>query len=678
MLSLPSFDQITLLRPLWLWGILPVIASVWMLARRVSGSVAWRRVIEAPLLQALSNSQMKPSVHWPVWLAALIGVLAVIALAGPAWDKQTAPVVHNQRATVLVLDLSRSMLSTDVKPNRLTRARFKISDLVDALADREVALVGFARDAFVVSPLTDDGANIKNLLSALKPNIMPRQGSAPGAGIDKARELIEQAGQLAGDIILITDDASGDALASARRARAEGFRISVLAVGSEDGAPIPTGGHGFLKDRSGSIVIPRLEPGSLRRLAKAGGGSFVRLCADQQDIAALTRPMADEVALGAGEKTQIEQWRERGPWLVLALLPLVSALFRRGWLFALVWLLPLPRAQALDWDGLWARPDQRVHQALRRDRSEQVAGLSGEIKRKPELAGSLAYRLGDYPAAAKAFARDPSAQGHYNRGNALAHAGKIDAAIAAYQEALKLDSKMVDARHNLDALQKMRKQAQQKDQQSKNGDRDQNKNKNNKKNTGGEDQPGNKGKDEHPNQHKQPNENKSANKNQSKSEQDKQQQDQAGDRQDQPQADPGKAGQPTGKPKNRGRDPSPADRKSGQDKSAPQPEHGADQQHPDASTAQQDMQGAPPKEPENQQPARADTVPPKPQQRGQRGNKNQPLPVDAEQALDAETRRRIEQRLRRLPDDPGRLLRNKFYRAYQRRHGTPPRQGDGW
>jgi Ca-activated chloride channel family protein len=167
-------------------------------------------------------------------------------------------------------------------------------------------------------------------------------------------------------------------------------------------------------------------------------------------------------------KTDI--WRSEGPWLVLVLLPLAALAFRRGWLLSLPLLVvtvlssaPQP-AMAASWDDLWQRRDQQADAALRAGDLQRAQALA----RQPQRLGTAAYRAGDYDKALQAFARSEGPQGDYNRANALAQLGRYQDAIAAYDKALKADPGLDDAVYNKAQVEKLLQQQKQKQQQSKN------------------------------------------------------------------------------------------------------------------------------------------------------------------------------------------------------------------
>ncbi len=183
------------IRPLWLLS-LPlavILPLLWRHLRRPSGD--WGRVCDTHLLRWLSvgSASAKPSRSGP-WLAGLVWLIAAIALAGPSWQKLPDTSFTSKDARVLVLDLSLSMLAEDLKPNRLTQAHFRLSDMLDEAMEGQTGLVAYAGDAFVVSPLTSDTNTIRNMLPALRPDVMPVSGSRPDRALELAAELLERSG----------------------------------------------------------------------------------------------------------------------------------------------------------------------------------------------------------------------------------------------------------------------------------------------------------------------------------------------------------------------------------------------------------------------------------------------------------------------------------------------------
>jgi Ca-activated chloride channel family protein len=453
------------IRPLWL-ALIPlavILPLLWRHLRRPSGD--WSKICDAHLLRWLSvgDAAAKPSRFGP-WLAGLVWLIAAVALAGPSWQKMPDSSFTSRDARVLVLDLSLSMLAEDLKPNRLTQAHFRLSDMLeDDTLEGQTGLVSYAGDAFVVSPLTSDTNTIKNMLPALRPDVIPVSGSRPDRALELAAELLKRSGMPRGEILLIADSGSKAAANFARSLAKQGIYTSVLAVGTVQGAPIPSG-DGFVSDNKGNIVVARLERDALQAIANAGGGRYSELTAGSTT----TSPWA---AVDGGEFARKddslgERWKDTGPWMLLLLLPFVAFSFRRGLLFVMP-LLMLPGllvstdAKAGLWDDLWASKDQQAQTALAQDQAAEAALLAKD----PAIAGEALYRSDDFPGAAQSWSQLDQADSHYNRGNSLAQAEDFEAAIAAYDAALAEQPEMEDAIFNRKLVEQMKQEQEQQQQE---------------------------------------------------------------------------------------------------------------------------------------------------------------------------------------------------------------------
>jgi len=443
-----AFDfPLHFLRPWWWLALAPLPAVLWMLARS-GGRAVLARLADAALLPHLiqGGGARKRSA---LVLVALAWLAAVAALSGPAWQKTAAPLYVNGAARVIALSLSDHMLAEDLKPDRMTRARFAVRDLLNAAGDARTALVAYAGAAFTVAPLTDDKHTVMNLLRVLQPDVMPVPGNDAASGIRRSVELLGQSHVEGGEIVLVTDTADEVAVAAARDAHAQGVRVDVLGIGTPQGAPVPRQGGGFANGAHGPLMARR-DDAALRAVANAGGGQYVALQADGGGVTALAVPQTETGHASHGEHAQL--WRDGGVWLLPALLIFAALAFRRGWLMLLaVFLLPIgvPPAHAADLQSLFANRDQRALQALQKGDAAQARKLATT----PAVKGAADYRAGDFAEAAKAFAQGDDARSHYNLGNALAKEGKYEKAIAAYKETLQRDPEFADARANLDAVE---------------------------------------------------------------------------------------------------------------------------------------------------------------------------------------------------------------------------------
>jgi Ca-activated chloride channel family protein len=463
------------LRPFWLLAIIPLIALVVVLKRMSRHSGGWQSVLPTHLYQHLVAQNGLKSAKPPFYILTTVWLLASVALAGPTWLRLPQPVYQLNSGKVVVLDMSLSMRATDVSPNRLTRAKYKAIDLVKAIAEGETGLVAYAGDAFTISPLSSDAQNLTTLIPSLSPEIMPVEGSEPFLGLESAINLLHNAGYQQGEIFWITDGIENSQVAEVSKLLENSpYRLSVLGVGTADGAPIQLLNGDFLKDSSGAVVVPRLRASNLKILARKGKGRYIAMRTDDSDIDYLKNQSvisSDEEKEGEANENFGDKWQEMGPYLLLLLVPLAAYGFRRGLLgiFALFLLLPAytPTASANWWDDMWQTKNQQGQQAFQAENYNAAA----EHFEDPMWRGAAAYKAQDYDAALAAFQQAKGAQARYNEGNTLAQLGKLDEAIEAYDKALEIAPAHEDAKANKALLEQQKEQQDQ--QQQDNSDQQQ-------------------------------------------------------------------------------------------------------------------------------------------------------------------------------------------------------------
>ena len=465
-------ENIHFLRPTWLLALLPLAFLLWRLFNIKRNSRSWQAVVDPVLLAHLLSGNQSVRSNSHLYLIAVIGILSIVALAGPVWNKLEQPIFKQQSALVIVLDLSRSMDSSDIKPSRLIRARHKIADILTQRKEGQTALVVYAADAFSVVPLTDDGKTIKALLPGLTTDIMPTQGSRAGQALIEAYGLFQNTNLQRGDILLVTDGLTVKELKEAQIMLTDNpeFRLSVLGVGTETGGPIPLPSGGFLKDAEGSIVIASLSIGPLQTLVNKGGGVFKMMSANDDDVTSLLKAIErspfEQVVVASNRRADV--WQEQGPWLVLFVLPLFALAFRRGIVFGSLFYWPIllfsillvapPEASAFDWNELWKNNDQRALDQFDQGQPKKAS----ELFDRADWKGSSFYRSGDYENALNQWQGIDSESVNYNRGNALAKLGKLQEALETYDEVLLENPQHIDAKHNRQLVEDALKQQQEK------------------------------------------------------------------------------------------------------------------------------------------------------------------------------------------------------------------------
>jgi len=450
------------LRPEWLFAIPVLVVIAVLLARGKLGSGNWQSVIDPELMPFVLSRDPGRGTDYRWWLMGIGGVVALVAMAGPAWQRIEQPVFRAEQALVLALDLSRSMDAQDVAPSRLRRAKLKILDMLERRESGQTALVVYSANAFTVTPLTNDNDTIAALVNSLGTDIMPSRGSYPEVAIAKGKQLLEQASAGFGEVLLITDGGSSPgADDAARDLKAAGYSLSILGVGTTEGAPIPRVSGGFVTDNRGQIAVPRLEERGLRSLAGIGGGRYARISTDDRDLDTLLSGEVSGVAIG-DDSLATDRWREEGPWLLLLLLPLAALAFRRGWvLVALIFIVPLPQpAHAASWNDLWLNKDQQAKRAL----EAGDAGDAAALFENPDWQAVADYRAGDYEGSARGFAEKSDTRNLYNLANAMALQGELDSAIDSYEQVLEIEPDNEDAAYNLELVRNLKDQQEQEQQ----------------------------------------------------------------------------------------------------------------------------------------------------------------------------------------------------------------------
>ncbi len=471
-MEMMGLTEFHFLRPYWLLALLPTLLITGLLLKNKLRQGSWSDICDSELLPYILQQKSGTHSRWGLSTAVLAALLTIIALAGPSWERLPSPVFRNDNALVIALDLSQSMNSADIKPSRLARARFKIADILKQRKDGQTALLVYAGDAFTVTPLTEDTETIRSQLSALKSEIMPVQGSNSVLALEKAVDLLKQAGLQAGDILMLTDAVEAQQVQDSIDVLGH-YRLSIMGVGTAEGAPIKLVSGGFLKDGQGNIVLPKLNDAELSDLARKGGGRYIRISGDDSDVELLSRQFNKPVQKQGedGNNLLIDQWDEKGPWLLLLVLPLAALQFRKG-LLSLLFIASLPfpeTSYALEWKDLWQTQDQQAEQAFKQENYQ----LAAEQFESARWKAAAQYKSGQFEQSYQTLKQDETAEGWYNKGNALAQMGRLGEALKAYEKSLEKNSDNEDALFNKEQVEKQLEQQKQQQQSSENNQQSQ-------------------------------------------------------------------------------------------------------------------------------------------------------------------------------------------------------------
>ncbi|MEK7858068.1 MAG: VWA domain-containing protein [Elusimicrobiota bacterium] len=415
--------------------------------------------------------------------------LLFLALAGPQWGVELVTTRASTRHVIVLVDVSYSMTAQDVKPNRMAKAKSELSLLLERLRGDGVGVMAFAGQPFLLSPVTPDIDAAKQLLGTLEVGVVPEPGTAIGRALRAALACLQryQGGKA---IVLLTDgeDHRTDPLGAADAAAAAGVRVFSIGIGSPEGEPLPmkdaaSGAmSGYKKDKSGATIISRLGEETLREMASRTKGAYYRATASEDEVAEIAKQISElDRSLGTEGSSQRYKNRFLYPLAAALLLLLLELLLpateaapsRRplaraaGAAALLALLLPAGRAEALGREAA-LRKGNKLYDARRYEEAMaryKEAAKPGDVRPFFNSADAL-YQLEAYDEAGDSFQAltDPKlpkqlrSRAFYNQGNSLMKQQRYAEAVTAYRQAVTLAPDDADARHNLAAALKFRKE----------------------------------------------------------------------------------------------------------------------------------------------------------------------------------------------------------------------------
>lgn len=439
-------------QPDWLvamWLVpLAALAAWWCLRARARALRALGPLV-AHQVGANSRSRARRRL---VGLTALVA-LVLLALAQPQWGFRWSELKQDGTNLVVVLDTSLSMDSEDVSPSRMERAHREILDLTDLLRGDRVGLVLFSGGAYVRMPLSLDYQAFRTMVRRSSTSTLKSQGSDLGAAIRMAVEVVGPADGADRAIIIVSDgeDQVGNAVAAAEEAAEQGVHLFAIGVGTVDGAPIPLADGGFKTSREGDVVLSKLDESSLKRIAAAGNGAYVRSVAGSGDIAAIYQGEILGKLKRAEQTIRREKiWNERFQWpLALAWFCGIAAFAARGRrtaaALALLVVVGSPVAHADDSvDALAAEQVSNPDDMALAERLGQALFEAGRFNEATEVLTEVADRTTESNARARA---------RYNSGLAAYRGGRLTEALEAWQRVLQDHPDHEAAQKNAAAVQ---------------------------------------------------------------------------------------------------------------------------------------------------------------------------------------------------------------------------------
>lgn len=459
--------------PFWLLALIPAGILFFLLRRQQEVKSQWRKLIAPHLLPYLIEKAGTSERIRPYRLLVVGLVIAVIALAGPTWQREPSPFTEDEAPLAIALDLSASMNVTDIQPSRLERAKQKIHDLLALRRTGRTALIAYAGSAHLVLPLTEDTSILKTYLADLKTEIMPLPGKAVDRALDLAEKTLAKA-SVPGSILLITDGISTEQVSAfINHHRQSQNDVVVLGIGTIAGGEIPNA------DATAN-TYSRLDRQGLDAVAKQAGAYVTEVTTDATDIRRINQHIQRHLA--QVQESKSDRWQNEGYWLLYPLAILILFWFRRGWtiqwltVFLLATFFAQPPALAASqfspvlpsdsltsppsptsppphllrsFINLWLTPDQQGRFFFERGNYAEAA----ERFEDPFWKGVAYYVNEDFKNAIAQFAQLKTPEAYFNLGNAYAHSSNYKTAIKNYERALGMKPDFINAQLNRDIVQ---------------------------------------------------------------------------------------------------------------------------------------------------------------------------------------------------------------------------------
>lgn len=472
-------NNIHFLRPEWFLALLPVIWIIWKAWQTSRKQGAWHEVI-APKFRHLllgENSTRGASVNEKIGYIGLTFAwfFAVLALSGPWVKSVDIPAEKSQQGVVIVLDLSLSMLSDDLTPNRISRVKYKLTDLLKQYPQYATGMVVYAGTAHTISPISEDNQTLLGLLPTLNPVMMPKFGSKPLLGFKLAQKLFDGAQITNRHIVWITDDIEQSQIQPITTwLKNHNDSVTVMTVGTTKGGVVQLPNHGLLKDKNEKLIMPKVPFKRFAELEKNTHIKWVELKPEDSSVKNLLPPvMANTDKLSQSKRPkEVNHPLDIGAYFLFLLLPIVALVFRRGTLLSLMVITILPiglltpkTSYAMDYwselPSIFQSQDQQGYEAW----ENKKYGAAEALFENQQWKASALYRQGKYAQAAKIYALDKTPTGYYNYGNTLALTNKLEEAKKAYEQALKLKPDFNQAQDNLAVVNKLLEQKPKKPKQ---------------------------------------------------------------------------------------------------------------------------------------------------------------------------------------------------------------------
>lgn len=471
--------------PLWLWTliVIPLVWSLFFLYYQGQQPLhQLEKFIDKHLIPHLlcgvEHKKKRLWTHLLFW--SFVWSCLVLALAGPRWDFREITTFTRDQNLAILLDLSESMNAKDISPSRLGRAKQKVEDLLNMSKGVKIGLIAFAADPHMIVPMTEDKETIRHLLPSLDTDLVYVQGSKLAPALEMAATMLENEPGNNKAIVMVSDGGFEDASAihTAKRLAEKGIVLYTIGVGTLEGAALKDR-NGIIVKKNGSPILSKLEREKFREISKIGHGRYFDADHSEQ-VALIFEDLKQRSDIQQEEHKTQRFWEERFYLFLLPILPFFLWWYRRGHIFALLFIIFSPTHSEASISNYFYNGEQQANQAYENEDYTTAAHAFQDPYRK----GVAYYRMGDYSTAEEMFRQSTrpeiASSAAYNLGNALAQQNKLNEAIAAYEDVLEKWPDHKQAKDNLELVKKMLEEQdqkkQQQDKQNNQKDSDQQKN----------------------------------------------------------------------------------------------------------------------------------------------------------------------------------------------------------
>ncbi len=475
-----DFNQFHFENTNYLWGllILPVVTALyWYLYRNNTSIKQLESFIDKNLLPHLliNNFITKKPFIKNLFIWNFIWLLLMFALAGPRWDFKQVETFTPDKSLVILLDLSKSMDATDVKPSRLSRAKQEIEDILNLQKGVKIGLVAFAGSAHMITPLTDDVETIRHMLPSMETGLVYMQGSKLSPALNMASRLLNSEPGSNKSILIVTDGGFEDssAISLASKLAKQGININTLGIGTKQGAPIYDANGNFIK-QGNKMVISSLEDEKLKEISKVSGGEYLLANYSENDSQIILNKLDKKAKAEEAKHKKTRHWEERFYLLVFPIMLLLLPWFRKGFVFVTIIFFTVyaGNADATEFKDYFKNKQTLAKEAIQKGEYSKATGKFDDNYKN----GVAEYKAGNFAKAEELFRKskrkEVAGKASYNLAGSLVKQQKLEDAIKEYENLLKVEPNNKKAQHNLEVVKKMLEQKKKQQQQDKKNKKD--------------------------------------------------------------------------------------------------------------------------------------------------------------------------------------------------------------